>query len=83
MACACKVNRHIDKINKIYGKEMPTVKTSIKDNIYTFLQKIMIFLLYMPIIPFIGLFLLIRKIFTNKPIILDSFIKRKKYVRNK
>ena len=39
MACACKVNRHIDKINKIYGKEMPTVKTSIKDNIYTFLQK--------------------------------------------
>ena len=82
MACACKVNRQIEKINKIYGTQK-TVKTDIRGLVSIFFKKILLFILYIPLIPFFSLYLLIRKFFTNKPIVIDKFVKRRRNVRNK
>lgn len=82
MACACKVNKQIEKINKIYGTQK-TVKTDIRGLVSIFFKKILLFILYIPLIPFFSLYLLIRKFFTNKPIIIDKFVKRRRNVRNK
>ena len=82
MACACKVNKQIEKINKIYGTQ-ETVKTDIRGLVSLFFKKILLFILYIPLIPFFSLYLLIRKFFTNKPIVIDKFVKRRRNVRNK
>jgi hypothetical protein len=82
MACACKVNKQIEKINKIYGTQ-ETVKTDIRGLVSIFFKKILLFILYIPLIPFFSLYLLIRKFFTNKPIVIDKFVKRRRNVRNK
>ena len=83
MGCACKVNKHIDKINKIYGKNKVSKKSNIRGLVSNSTQNILFSLLYILIIPFIVFYILIRKFITNKPISIDRFIKRKKYVRNK
>lgn len=82
MACACKVNKQIEKINKIYGTQ-ETVKTDIRGLVSIFFKKFLLFILYIPLIPFFSLYLLIRKFFTNKPIVIDKFVKRRRNVRNK
>lgn len=82
MACACKVNKQINKIHKIYGIQ-DTVKTDIKGLITSFFKKIFLFILYIPLMPIFGIYLVIRKFFTNKPISIDKFVKRSKDVRNK
>lgn len=82
MACACKVNKQIEKINKIYGTQ-ETVKTDIRGLVSIFFKKILLFILYIPLIPFFSLYLLIRNFFTNKPIVIDKFVKRRRNVRNK
>ena len=82
MACACKVNKQIEKINKIYGTQ-ETVKTDIRGLVSIFFKNILLFILYIPLIPFFSLYLLIRKFFTNKPIVIDKFVKRRRNVRNK
>lgn len=83
MGCACKVNKQIDKINKIYGKNKEQPKTNIRGLFSLTLQQILIFLLYIPLIPILSVFILIRKFITNKPISIDGLIKLKKNVRNK
>lgn len=82
MACACKVAQHVQEIHSKYGSK-PMVKTNIKEKINIFFKKMFIFLLCLPILPFIFLFLLIRKIVTNKPLSLKRFIKLNKHVRSK
>ena len=58
MACACKVNQEIDKIQKYYsinGKysnEKPRMSINKKDAA----QTILIYLLLLPLIPFMALF---------------------------
>ena len=83
MGCACKVGSHIDKINKMYGSSNKTVKTDIRGIVNIFLKKMLILFLCIIISPLIIMYLLIRKIFTNKPFIVDKFVKRRKNVRNK
>ena len=83
MACACKVNKQIEKIHKIYGTESKRRETNIRGIVSIFFQKVLILILCIPLMPFFGLYLLIRKFFTNKPIVIDKFVKRRKNVRNK
>lgn len=83
MACACKVNKQIEKIHKIYGTEPKRHETNIRGIVSNFFHKVLILILCIPLMPFFGLYLLIRKFFTNKPIVIDKFVKRKKNVRNK
>lgn len=82
MACACKVNKQIEKINKIYGTQ-ETVKTDIRGLVSIFFKKILLFILNISLMPIFGVYLLIRKFFTNKPIVIDKFVKRRRNVRNK
>lgn len=77
MGCACKVNKQIDNINNIYGNRKIQPKTDIKGLFKSIFYRSVIYLLYIPLIPILGSYILIRKFITNKPISLDSFIKRK------
>lgn len=77
MACACKVNKHIDNIRNQYGAKSPTVKTNINNKIKIFFKKMIIGIICLPFIPIFFIFLLIRKIITNKPISINRFVKLK------
>ena len=83
MGCACKVNKQIEKINQIYGNKKEQPKTNIREMVSSLMYKSFIYLLYVPLIPILSVYILIRKVFTNKPISLDGLIKRRKNVRNK
>jgi two-component system response regulator (stage 0 sporulation protein A) len=67
----------IDNINNIYGNRKIQPKTDIKGLFKSIFYRSIIYLLYIPLIPILGSYILIRKFITNKPISLDSFIKRK------
>ena len=41
MACACKVNKHIDDIQKHYGTTKGVVKTNIRESINVFINVFM------------------------------------------
>lgn len=81
MACACKVNNHIDKIYKQYGTHKPLVKTNIKEKIIKGVGNVFIWILSIPIMPLIFLYFLIRKLITNKPISINGFVKQVKNVK--
>ncbi len=83
MACACKVNQQIDQLHKVYGVNKKKSKTNIRSMVSLVFHNVLIYLLYIPIMPIFSLYILVRKIFTNKPIYLDGLIKRNKNVRNK
>jgi hypothetical protein len=82
MACACKVNKHIDDIQKHYGTTKGVVKTNIRESINVFIKKCLLALIILPFFPIFFIFLIIRKCITNKPISISGFIKLKKNVRN-
>lgn len=81
MACACKVNTHINNINKKYGSTQ-TVKTDIKGKIRVGMYKLFIGLICLPIFPLMLIYLIFRKFITNKPISITRFIKQKRNVRS-
>ena len=65
MACACKVNQEIDKIHKYYSyngglarERKPTLGINTKDAIMT----LFIYLLLLPLTPFIVIFVIIRSL---------------------
>ena len=67
MACACKVNQEIDYLHKKYGHNIPTSKkTTISFNIGRTLQAIGIWLIAIPILPFMLLHILYKAIFTKE-----------------
>jgi hypothetical protein len=78
MSCACKVGRHINKIEERYGTNVrPAKKTDISGEIKTFFKKTLIGLICLPFIPVIFLYVLIRNCFTNKAISIDKLFKIK------
>lgn len=77
--CACKVNRQISEIEKRYGtKVMSAKKTHIADDIKLFFKKMGLYIICLPFVPIIVLYILIRKCFTEKPISIDKFIRKQK-----
>lgn len=83
MGCACKVNKQIEKIHKIYGHKKEQPKTNIRGLVSSTINGFFSFLLYIPLIPILSLYILVRRFFTNKPFSLDGLIKIKRNVRNK
>ena len=81
MGCACKVNQHITNITKQYGTSK-TIKTNIKDKVNLWFKKLFIGLICVPFLPLMVIYLIVRKCITNKPILINRFIKRTKNVRN-
>lgn len=76
MGCSCKVKRHLTKIEKQYGtKILPSKKTEISNQIKLTLKKIGVWILLLPLTPLMIIWILTRKIFTNKPIFIGNLIK--------
>ena len=86
MACACKVNQEIDRINRYYsynGKSgennRPKMSVNRKDAALTLL----IYILLLPLVPIMFLFLLFYSIFSrNKKISIRKFLGFIHIVRN-
>lgn len=63
MACACKVNQHIDFLHKKYGEKQPySKKTNIRPKMKRKLQNWALFLFILPFIPIILIFNLSKNI---------------------
>ena len=75
MACACKVNQQIDFLHKKYGDNIPkSKKTNIVSNLEVKLENGLIYLVLLPFLPILLLFIVYKTI-TNKTIHLDKFLK--------
>jgi hypothetical protein len=73
MGCACKVSRHINKIEEKYGTNIrPIKKTNISDYIKNGLKKCLIMVILLPIIPLMFIYVLLRNMVTKKPISIDK-----------
>ena len=83
MACACKVAKNIQDIQKHYGIKNNNVKTNIRSRIKIFFKKILIGVICILFSPIFLTYLVIRKIITNKPLSITRLIKKNKNVRNK
>jgi len=69
MGCNCKTNQQISYLQRKYGDKQPKSKTThIREMVSTTIKNILLIILMIPIVPIFGVFLLIRPIFTKKPI---------------
>ena len=76
MGCACKVNRHISKIEERYGTNvLPSKKTDISGQVKTIIKKVAIGTLCLPLLPIMFVFIMLRNCFTKKPISIDKLFK--------
>lgn len=79
MGCACKVNQRINEIQKIYGHgKNKNIKTNTSGTIIILLKQFLIYLLCIPFIPIIIIFLLLNSLFFKKPISIKKILKIKK-----
>lgn len=78
MGCACKVSKHINKIEQQYGTNIrPSKKTDIGAYIKGIIKKGAIILLLLPFIPLMFVYVLVRNCFTKKTISIDKLFKLK------
>lgn len=78
MGCACKVSRHINKIEQQYGTNIrPSKKTDIGAYIKGSIKSGAIILLLLPFIPLMFVYVLVRNCFTKKTISIDKLFKLK------
>jgi hypothetical protein len=78
MGCACKVSKHINKIEQQYGTNIrPSKKTDIGAYIKGAIKKGAIILLLLPFIPLMFVYVLVRNCFTKKTISIDKLFKLK------
>jgi hypothetical protein len=78
MGCACKTNQQISYLQRKYGDKQPKSKsTNIRNIVSVSVKNILIFLLLLPIMPIIFIFLAFRHIFTKKPIDINKTFKIK------
>jgi hypothetical protein len=76
MACACKVTKYVNKIEKRYGKKTwDNNKTNISGLIKKAFSKVFFTVIILPLTLPIILFFLIRNCFNKKPISLDKIFK--------
>lgn len=76
MACACKVTKYINKVEKRYGKHSwNDRKSNISGMIGTAIKKTLTWIIILPLIPFFMAYILIRKRFTQKAISIDKLFK--------
>ena len=76
MACQCKVNQQIDYLHKKYGDNTPeNKKTNIRGSMLAAFENVVIFLLVLPLAPFMILFGA-ASLLGGKRIKIDKFLKR-------
>lgn len=77
MSCACKVKKHINKIEEKYGSNIrPGKKTEIVSLIKNFSKKALFSVMLLPITPIIVLYILIKNCFGKKTFYVDKFFKK-------
>ena len=77
MACACKVNKQIAYLQKKYGHEIPVSKQKIITfNIVEFLKAIAVWLIALPIIPFMIIHIIIKAFTKRKSISVKNLMSR-------
>lgn len=78
MGCACKTNQQISYLQRKYGTNQPQSKaTNIRSNLSIGIKNFLLILLVIPLVPIVGLFLIIRQIFVKKPIDVNKTFKIK------
>lgn len=78
MACACKVTKYVNRIDKRYGqKTWQNKKSNISGMIKNWFYNALIAIISLPFLPIITLYLIVRKCFSKKPILLDKIFKLK------
>lgn len=82
MACACKVNQQIDYLHKKYGHNIPvSKKTTISFQVKEFFKSLLIWIVALPILPFMLIHILIKGVFSrNKAISVKKLMKATKVV---
>lgn len=78
MGCGCKTNQQISYLQKKYGDNQPKSKTTrIRESFSVGMKTALLILLMIPIMPIIGLVLLVRYAFNKKPIDINKTFKIK------
>lgn len=76
MACACKVTKYINKVEKRYGKHSWNDRQSnISGIISSTIKKMLMWMVVIPLTPIFMTFILVRNCFTKKPISVDKIFK--------
>lgn len=66
MACACKVNQQIDYLHKKYGHKIPvSKKTTISFHVKEFFRSLLIWIVTIPILPFMLIHILVKGVFSK------------------
>lgn len=82
MACACKVNQQIDYLHKKYGHNIPvSKKTTISFQVKEFFKSLLIWIVALPILPFMLIHILIKGFFSkSKAISVKKLMKATKVI---
>jgi hypothetical protein len=76
MACACKVTKYVNRIEKRYGnKTWNSKKSNVSGIIKNVIKKGVVILICIPIVPIMLTYILVRNCFTKKAISIDKVFK--------
>lgn len=78
MGCACKVNQRINEIHKRYGVNRNIVKTNITEKIKIGLKQSFIYLLCLPLIPLMIIYIGWMGFIKKRPISIKKLFKLKR-----
>jgi hypothetical protein len=78
MGCSCKVGQHISQIEKRYGVSAQPQRTQIREYSKMLMKNGLLFLLALPFLPLMIVFVLLRRVFTKKPISIYKLFKIKR-----
>lgn len=69
MGCGCKTNQQISYLQRKYGDKQPKSKaTHIRETFFGGIKTLLLIILMIPIVPIFGAFLIIKHLFSKKPI---------------
>lgn len=78
MGCGCKTNQQISYLQQKYGDKQPkSKKTHIKESISIAIQNILLVILVIPVVPIVAIVLILKHIFSKKPIDINKVFKIK------
>lgn len=78
MGCGCKANQQISFLQKKYGNNIPSSKTTkIRETVSNAIKNILLAVVLIPIVPIVFAALVVRNFFTKKPINIKNTFKIK------
>ena len=78
MGCGCKANQQISFLQKKYGNNIPSSKsTKIRETVSNAIKNILLAVVLIPIVPIVFSALVVRNFLTKKPINIKNTFKIK------